>query len=162
MPDFLSVYPMAFKTDFAQQTIGVNAIDDIIIRQTMRIVCYNQPIYDDLRLEPHEYAGLTLGVRMSQFTTVLTEVQPMYDQASILILDDDSECMVDLVCMSLCAPHLLLSLQEPGWVWRRPSSASWRMWAWSNSALLFTVQTSLVLFTSRLMWSCQLLMELQV
>ena len=84
-------YLMVDGTDFAQQTLTVNTIDDIIIRQRMRIVCYNQPIYEDLHLEPDEYAGLTLGVRINQFTTVLTEIQPMYDQASILILDNDSE-----------------------------------------------------------------------
>ena len=78
-------------SDYAQQTIGINAIDDILIRELMRIVCYNQSIYNDLRVELDEYAGLTLGVRENQFTTVLTLVKPMYDQASILILDDDSK-----------------------------------------------------------------------
>jgi hypothetical protein len=33
--------------------------------------------------------GLTLGVRHNPFTTVLTVVQPTYDQASILIVDND-------------------------------------------------------------------------
>ena len=78
-------------TDYAQQTIGINVIDDILIWQEMRVVCYNQSIYDDLRVELDEYAGLTLGVRENQFTTVTTQVTPMYDQASILILDNDSE-----------------------------------------------------------------------
>ena len=78
-------------TDYAQQTRYTNLIDDIIIRQEMRVVCYNQSIYDDLRVELDEYAGLTLGVWDNRFTTVLTLVEPMYDQASILILDNDSE-----------------------------------------------------------------------
>ena len=82
---------MAEGSDFQQQTSIINIIRSTVITQTMRIVCYNQPIYEDLRLEPDEYAGLTLGVRMNQFTTVLTFVQLMYDQASILILDNDSE-----------------------------------------------------------------------
>ena len=78
---------MADGTDFAQQTPHVNVIDDTLITQEMRVLCYNQPIYDDVRLEPNEYAGLTLGV----IATVLTEVKAMYDQAFILILDNDSE-----------------------------------------------------------------------
>ena len=82
-------------TDYAQQARYTNLIDDIIIRQEMRIVCYNQSIYNDLRVELDEYAGLTLGVRDNRFTTVftiaLTLVEPMYDHASILILDNDSE-----------------------------------------------------------------------
>ena len=81
-------------TDFAQQTRAVNVIDGIIITELRRIICYNQPIYDDPCLEPDEYAGLTLGVidgtNFDQ-TTILTVVEPFYDQASILIVDNDSE-----------------------------------------------------------------------
>ena len=88
-PDFLSRYRML---DYAEQTFGVNAIDDQLINATRRIICYNQPIYDDERLEVSEYAGLTLDVDDNlQFTTVRTEVQDLYDFASIRILDDDSE-----------------------------------------------------------------------
>ena len=75
-------------TDFAQQTVGVNAIDDETITELMRIVCYDQPIYEDMRLEGDEWLGLTLGVDRS---SVLTTVQPMYDQAAIFIQDNDSK-----------------------------------------------------------------------
>ena len=90
-PNFLGIiYPMADGTDFAQQTPATNVIDDTFIIQEMRLVCYNQPIYDDNCLELDEYAGLTLGVIDNNIlTTVLTIVQPMYDQASILIVDND-------------------------------------------------------------------------
>ena len=84
---------MAEGTDYSQQTRAVNVIDGIIITEERRIICYNQPIYDDLCLEPDEYAGLTLGVideDDEDRTTILTEVEPMYDQASILIVDNDS------------------------------------------------------------------------
>ena len=91
-PDFLSRYRMAEGTDYAEQTIGVNAINDQLINATMRIICYEQPIYDDRRLEVSEYAGLTLDVDdIIHFTTVRTEVQELYDFASIRICDDDSE-----------------------------------------------------------------------
>ena len=92
-PNFLGIHPMADGTDYAQQTLADNVIDNIPITAEMRLICYNQPIYDDVRLELDEYAGLTLGVvdNNNILTTVVTEVKPMYDQASILIVDNDSE-----------------------------------------------------------------------
>ena len=63
------------------------------IIQEMRLICYNQPIYEDMHVELDEFAGLTLGVIDNDdiLTTVLMEVKSMYDQASILIVDNDSE-----------------------------------------------------------------------
>ena len=88
-PNFLRRYLMIEGTDYAQQTRTVNAIGDIKLR---RIVCYNQTIYDDSRVELDEYAGLTLGVRHN-YNQPLTQSKDMYDQASILILDNDSKCL---------------------------------------------------------------------
>ena len=82
---------MTEGTDFAQQTRAVNVIDDIIITEERRTICYNQPIYDDPCLEPDEYAGLSLGVIDEDRTTIVTEVEPLCDQAAILIVDNDSE-----------------------------------------------------------------------
>ena len=87
MPNFLGLYPMAPGTDYAQQTVGVNAIDDETITELTRIVCYDQPIYNDMCLEEDEWLGLTLGIDRS---SVLTTVRPFYDQAVILIQDNDS------------------------------------------------------------------------
>ena len=61
-------------TDFAQQTNTVNDIDDILIREENRIICYLQPIYEDLSLEQDEYAGLSLGVRDNALTTIAINV----------------------------------------------------------------------------------------
>ena len=88
MPDFFGQYFMAPGTDYAQQTVGVNAIDDETITELMRIVCYDQPINEDLCVEGDEWLGLTLGVDRS---SVLTNVRPLYDQAAILIQDNDSK-----------------------------------------------------------------------
>ena len=58
-------------SDYAQQTVVTNAIDDERIGEDIqgieliRIVCYDQPIYDDSCLEADEWLGLTLGVDMS-------------------------------------------------------------------------------------------------
>ena len=49
-------------TDYAQQTVGVNSIDDETITKLNRIVCYDQPIYGDSQLEGIEWLGLTLSV----------------------------------------------------------------------------------------------------
>ena len=75
-------------SDYAQQTRSVNAIDNILISELRRVICYNQSIYDDLIVELDEYAGLTLGVRDNLFNTV---IKLRYDQAAILILDNDSK-----------------------------------------------------------------------
>ena len=77
-------------SDYEQQQLLSNRIRSIGINATRRVICYDQPIYDDLRLEPAEYFGMILIVQMP-LTTVLTEVRPMYDQVAILILDDDGE-----------------------------------------------------------------------
>ena len=81
-------------SDYAQQTSAVNAIDDSPISEVMRLICYNQTIYNDVRLELNEYMGLTLGVRDYSLTRVLTFVQLTYDEASILIVDNDSRFYV--------------------------------------------------------------------
>ena len=99
-PNFLGIHPMADGTDFAQQTLAVNVIDDTFIIYGMRLICYNQPIYDDMHVELDEYAGLTLGVidNDNVLTTIPTRMEPMYDQVSILIVDNDSELMTQYAC----------------------------------------------------------------
>ena len=87
-PNFLSFYSMAQGTDYAQQTLGINAIEDHLISELSRIVCYNQTIYDDALVEGSEYFGLTLSVSEA---SIFTQVRPMYDQAAILILDNDGQ-----------------------------------------------------------------------
>ena len=79
---------MVDRTDYPEQIKDVNLIDDAPIKELMRVVCYNQSIYDDVRLEPDEYAGLTLGVARS---SVMTLVRDLYDTAAILIVDDDGK-----------------------------------------------------------------------
>ena len=81
---------MSDGTDYAQQTRAINAIDneEIDFNEIRRIVCYNQSIYDDIRLEDDEWLGLTLSVDRA---SVLTNVRPMYDQAAIMIQDNDSK-----------------------------------------------------------------------
>ena len=81
-------------TDYQQQTSTVNAIDDVILWAERRVVCYNQTIYEDLRLEQDEFLGLSLGVLNNSLTTVPTVAKLMFDKISILILDNDSERII--------------------------------------------------------------------
>ena len=135
MPDFLSRYLMLERTDFQQQTSAVNLIDDTLITEVMRRVCYNQIIYDDLRLEMNEYAGLTFGVRNDDdVTTVRTFVKDMFDQGAILIVDNDSE-FFHAKCHRILSKCLLCFPQGRWWVWSRHFSVSRRMSAMLSSAL---------------------------
>ena len=153
-PDFLSRYLMPERTDYAEQTFGVNAIDDQLITEVMRIVCYHQSIYDDERLEVSEYAGLTLDVVEA---TVHTFVQDLYDFASIRILDDDSEfasrCIIVIHPFNLCFTHV----QELEWVWRGHFQIMWVCW---SCVLLYMSPTSFVPLNFHSMSDSQLLMEL--
>ena len=154
---------MPERTDYAEQTFGVNAINDQLINATRRIICYDQPIYDDGRLEVSEYAGLTLDVDNNmQFTTKRTQVQDLYDFASIRILDDDSEfassCIIVIHPLNLC----LACVQPLEWVWRGHSIVSQRVWVWWSCVLLYTSQILSVPLSFHLTSVSQLLMELQV
>ena len=73
-------------TDYERQIQDINRIRNKVINATRRVVCYNQPIYNDARVEPPEYIGLQLTVRDA---TVVTQVQQMYSNAAILIVDSD-------------------------------------------------------------------------
>ena len=90
-------YDMIPMSDYEQQVLGFNDIRNRIINSTRRVVCYNQTIYDDPRLEAAEYIGLTLAIRHA---TVSTNIQPMYDKVAILILDDDGK-MVSIKLFSI-------------------------------------------------------------
>ena len=80
---------MAPQTDYQEQTRSRNIIRSILINATRRVICYDQLIYNDERLEFSEYAGLQLDVR--EATVGLVLVQERYDNTAILIVDDDSE-----------------------------------------------------------------------
>ena len=81
-------YPTAPQTDYQEQTRSQNHIRNMVINATRRVICYDQPVYNDESLELSEYAGLQLSVRDASVGLVL--VQEQYDNAAILILDDDS------------------------------------------------------------------------
>ena len=73
---------MAPRTDYEEQIRGINRIRNTVINAMRRIICYNLPIYGDIRLEMSEYAGLTLDIGDA---SVLTLVRPMYDQVAMMM-----------------------------------------------------------------------------
>ena len=154
---------MLERADYAEQTFGVNAIDDQLINATRRIICYDQPIYDDGRLEVSEYAGLTLDVAdNTQFTTVLTFVRDLYDFASIRILDDDGEFASSYIIVIHPLNLCLARVQGLEWVWRGHSIVSQRMRVWWSCVLLYTSPILSVPLSFHLISASQLLTELQV
>ena len=76
---------MAPLSDYEEQVRGVNRSYTPITEEN-RLVCYNQTVYDDMRLELVEYFGLTMAVRSS---TVPTAINPTYGQTAIKIIDND-------------------------------------------------------------------------
>ena len=77
---------MVSGSDYAQQTELNNAIDDTLITELTRTLCYNQTIYDDAASEGVEYFGLSLAIIE---TTSFTQIRPSYHQAAIMIVDDE-------------------------------------------------------------------------
>ena len=57
---------MAEESDFAQQNVSVNAIDDFLITEERRIICYSQLIYEDSHLEPDEFSLVVDKTNRSQ------------------------------------------------------------------------------------------------
>ena len=77
--------PMA---DYEEETISYSTISEIptVIEEPERMGCYNQVIYDDLRLEKTEYAGLQVRPDDSA-----VHVENMYGNSVFAIIDDDSK-----------------------------------------------------------------------
>ena len=82
---------MAPLTDYEEQTENRNRIRNTVMNATSRVICYNQPIYNDEQLERPEYAGLQLSVRDASVDIVVA--QEHNDNAAIVILDDDSQLL---------------------------------------------------------------------
>ena len=67
---------------------------NMVITERNRVICYNQTIYDDIRMEEDEFFSLTLIVQdISMKTTI---VNPECNTSVVTIVDDDS--MLLLMC----------------------------------------------------------------
>ena len=159
-------------SDYEQQTH-----DLIIIIYEKSVFCYNQTIYDDMRLEVSEYLGLTLAV---YDTTVSTYIPPRYSQVAIQILDNDSKQLITQKSNTLLImnqEHLVnfehfndrqCSMYKPyfpqwlWWVWKGHYTTRRRMWFWLKCVLLCTAPTFPVPLNFPSVLTYQLLMALQV
>ena len=83
-PPFLPEPSPPFNEDYPQQLLGFNDLRNIQILETRRRICYNQTIYDDVRLETDEWTGLTLQIGASTARRVTG-----IDHTAIRIIDDD-------------------------------------------------------------------------
>ena len=104
---FLHINPLVGgdppRTDYELQEFFFNRIRSQLINDFNRRVCYNQTVYDDLRLEAREYAGLTLEVQdlveMGGPTTINTVVD--IEHAAFIIIDNDSKSSFLIVSVIL-------------------------------------------------------------
>ena len=83
-PPLLPEPSRPFDEDYPQQLLGFNDLRAIQINETRRTICYDQTVYNDVRLEADEYTGLTLQIGASTARTVTG-----IDHTSIIIIDDD-------------------------------------------------------------------------
>ena len=75
-----------FDEDYPQQLLGFNDLRTIQILETRRTICYNQTVYNDVRLEADEWTGLTLQIGAITVGTVTG-----IDHTAIRIIDDDDD-----------------------------------------------------------------------
>ena len=80
---------MVAGTDYPQLIIDFNPIMNMVITGTNRVICYNQTIYDDDRVEEDEFFSLTLTVQNG--SALITVVDPQLSSAVIKIVDDECE-----------------------------------------------------------------------
>jgi len=90
--------PPSNLIDYDKQEFFFNGLRDERITQLRQRICYNQTIFDDLRLEATEYAGLTLEVQdlvaRGGPTTALTEVDN--EHTTFRIIDNDGRFAVEI------------------------------------------------------------------
>lgn len=73
--------------DYAMELIGLRGA---LITEEQRVVCYNQTVFDDDRLEEEEYFGLTLQPTKSA-SYPITNVAVPYHYTAVRIIDNDSK-----------------------------------------------------------------------
>ena len=73
-----------FNEDYPQQLLGYNDLRNIQITERRRTICYNQAVYDDVRLEADEWTGLTLQIGANR-ARIVTGI----NHTAIRIIDDD-------------------------------------------------------------------------
>lgn len=87
---YLDIFLFCYAYMYPALTLdAIGFYEDITINEERRMICYNHSIYDDRRLELNDSFSLILGV--SQNNTFETHVDTTRREASVLIVDNDSE-----------------------------------------------------------------------
>jgi len=83
--------------EYDKQEFFFNDIRNERITEIHRRICYNQTVYDDIRLEATEYAGLTVEVQdlVSRGGPTTTETEVDIEHAAIKIIDNDSKLILE-------------------------------------------------------------------
>ena len=81
--------------DYAPPVRSFNPIMDLVITVTTRLICYNQTIYDDSRVEENEFFSLTLIVQDG--SAIMTQVDPQLSSTVVKIVDDDGKLQLLLL-----------------------------------------------------------------
>ena len=76
------------RSDYEEETRFASTIRSTFIEEERRMICYNQVVYDDERLELTETSGLDLE---PDDLDTQVEVEPSYGDSVILIIDNDSK-----------------------------------------------------------------------
>ena len=85
--DYFGSYTMEELADFRPPVQFFNPIRLKVITETNRVICYNQIIYGDVRLEEDEYFSLILLAQ--DRTSIISLLDPQHDSSVIRIIDDD-------------------------------------------------------------------------
>ena len=80
-------YLMDPLADYPPPVQYFNPIMNMVITGTTRAICYNQTIYDDIRVEEDEFFSLTLIVQDGSAEN--TETHSQLSSTFVWILDDD-------------------------------------------------------------------------
>ena len=70
--------------DYEQQIRGCNKMQSVTMEQG-ETLCYDQIVYDDVRVEPTEYTGLTLHIKETTASTVV-------ERGHTIIRIEDEDC----------------------------------------------------------------------
>ena len=85
--DAVGVYLRNPSADYPPPVQYFNPIMNMVITGTTRAICYNQIIYDDIRVEEDEFFSLTLIVQDG--SALKTTVHSQLSSTFVWILDDD-------------------------------------------------------------------------
>ena len=97
--------------DYRTPVQSYNPIMNMVINETTRVICYNQTIYDDNRMEDDELFSLTLTVQ--EYSASSTQVDPLHSSTIVKIVDDDGQELQIIFDLQFNSrPHYITCLDQ--------------------------------------------------